>query len=922
VPGIDRPIEGIRFGRRDALAAALTALAVFVVGRLYFPSESLADAALLELARSEAHLAPSWAQYALPLLGTIHGPTFHPYVAMLNLVARVPIDTDRTILAAALFSALASMVLVLVLRQLGCRLAVAASVALAYGLGFAGRVSSPVLGETSLVHATAMLALTYALVAAHQGPVTSRFAQWTAGILLLGLAISSQILAVTALPAMLVTLNRQGGAYSTVRRGLLTIAVVASGVHVLGVLDLLQGAPAFVRSDPDWIPSAGRSAAAVAHDLGRLSEGWMKQSWAAVVTLSSALRLSGALLAILGCVLLAFRGWAWPVGLVVAGAGLGAVFAPIPLVREHLAAVIAVAWIPAGVAVDWLIAHAGGRVALGALLVPALVLPQWLAPERAGSLSTLPTKQEAMDAFVAGVASPGAIVSEDVWHDRLLVDALHRRRGRGDVVRVPADPHAVLRASRAAYSVYAFDRARDLLAADGLRFNAQPVREPLLLALQNVPRGSIVALAAGTGFADAVGYNERAPFAAFGATTSLFGRSHWVYAALGVSGQSHGALEQPRINQAMLRIDPGTPIGSTGVLASRSLELRASGASAEIVLDGTWLARTRDGAVAVVLTPSGQVVRTLTAPRQAGLRATIPASAFPVFRLEGTSLCTTLESDRVADITTLAREGGIAGRVEGSRKEVTEVALTLIRDRALAIQMETRPPRRQLNFESRSGATAHPDERDVQHEVRAAFAGAHTPTHFLLRFGGVPRTAAARIVRPRDGSRVSLCADPPRAGPFLAGDADARLDLADSTNGVFGSGWHQVEGGGAQTFRWTAAPLADLLISLREPAGVDVVLRAMPAIDAARSVSAIHLRVNDWRTEPRQMLPGWHDYEWTIPAARWRAGVNEVSVGVPAVVRPSNPGAAGQDVRPFGVAVEHIGLARAGDPAAMERARW
>jgi hypothetical protein len=917
VPATDRPLEQIRLGRRDAVAAALTALAVFMVGCLYFPNESLADAALVKLARDEADLAPSWSQYALPLLGTIHGPAFHPYVATLKLVARVPTDADRMILPAALFVALASGVLVLVLRQLGCRLAVAVSVGLAYGLGFAGRVSSPILGETSLVHATALLAITYALVAAHRAPVATRQTRWIAGVLLLGVAISSQILAVTALPAMLATFSRSSGASSTVRRLLLIVAAVACGVYVAGVLYLLQSTPAVVWSD--WIPSGGRWAAAV-HDMGPLSEAWMKQSRAVVVTLSNALRLSGTVLAILGCVLLAFRGWAWPIGLVIAGAGLGAAFAPIPLVREHLAGVIAVAWIPAGVAVDWLIAKAGGGATLGALLVPALVLPQWLAPERTSSLGPLVRKQYAIDAFVAGLASPSAIVSEDVWHDRQLLASLGRK-GRGDVVRAPADPNAVLRASRAGYTVFAFDRARDLLAAEGLRFNAHPVRETFLPALRGAPRGSIVALAAGAGFADSVVHKERAPFASFGATASLFGRSHWAYAAVGVSGRTGGALEEPHIHQAMLRIDRGMPIGSTGVRASRSLELRVSGASAEIVLDGTGLARTRDGAVAVVLTPAGQVVRTLTAPRQTGLRATIPASAFPVFRLEGTSPCTALESDRLVDITTLVHDGAIAGRVESSGTEPTEVALTLTRDRVLAIQMETRPSTRQLEFESRSDASARPDGREIEHEVQAAFRRAHTPTRFLMRFGGVPRAATARVVRPRS-ERVILCADAPRAEWFLAEDSDARLDLADSRNGVFGSGWHQVEGQGAQTFRWTAAPLADLHISLREPADVTVVVRAMPAIDAARSVSAIHLRVNEWTTDSRELRPGWHSYEWTIPAARWHAGVNEVSVGVPAVVQPSSSDAARRDARPFGVAVEHIGLARAGDLAAVERARW
>ncbi len=185
--------------------------------------------------------------------------------------------------------------------------------------------------------------------------------------------------------------------------------------------------------------------------------------------------------------------------------------------------------------------------------------------------------------------------------------------------------------------------------------------------------------------------------------------------------------------------------------------------------------------------------------------------------------------------------------------------------------------------------TAHPDyDQDA-----SLFLGARAPL------------VGARVVG--DGAGATVCAAPlPRHDPFAVAPADAVVVAVDD-DAFFAGGWHGAEGAGAGAFRWTTARAVTLVPAASSQA-VTIAVDARPAASPNDGAVTLRLTVNGGPLGERVLTAATQSYEWTVPAALWVDGTNELVLDVSRVVRPADAGAS--DTRQLGVAVSAIRLRR------------
>lgn len=148
----------------------------------------------------------------------------------------------------------------------------------------------------------------------------------------------------------------------------------------------------------------------------------------------------------------------------------------------------------------------------------------------------------------------------------------------------------------------------------------------------------------------------------------------------------------------------------------------------------------------------------------------------------------------------------------------------------------------------------------------------------------------------------------------LDGAAQGRLDVGRGPTAVLvGRGWAAAEEVDGRWLRRTQGRRSTVRVPLRRPADLLLVVHA--SAEAATSVARLGLVVNDAACGERPLIAGWSDYEFRVPAAVWRAGVNRVRL-----THATGPGADGGTPEaegpglgsPVGVAVESLRLLPAG----------
>ncbi|HWB18180.1 MAG TPA: hypothetical protein VG538_17380 [Vicinamibacterales bacterium] len=144
------------------------------------------------------------------------------------------------------------------------------------------------------------------------------------------------------------------------------------------------------------------------------------------------------------------------------------------------------------------------------------------------------------------------------------------------------------------------------------------------------------------------------------------------------------------------------------------------------------------------------------------------------------------------------------------------------------------------------------------------------------------------------------------AGRFFSrrDEASARIDVGSDDDSYVGDGWHARESDGTRTFRW-ARSRVDLLVPMAR--AMDAVVRVdLQPFPAPGRVQTLTLRVNGQSVAaPTAIAPGWQRTDITVPATRWRAGVNRLVLEFAYEARPSDVNGS-SDARPLAAAVDAV----------------
>jgi Domain of unknown function (DUF4214) len=134
-------------------------------------------------------------------------------------------------------------------------------------------------------------------------------------------------------------------------------------------------------------------------------------------------------------------------------------------------------------------------------------------------------------------------------------------------------------------------------------------------------------------------------------------------------------------------------------------------------------------------------------------------------------------------------------------------------------------------------------------------------------------------------------------------------------NDVFlGGGWYGSEGSGGDVSRWTGPePVSAMLIA---SAGIDhrLLLRMMPFDygGAPPQIATISLNAAPLARVPLDR--GWKDYTFEVPRARWREGVNFLTVAFSRARAPASLDPTARDLRPLAGRFNLIAVTPAGAP--------
>jgi hypothetical protein len=184
---------------------------------------------------------------------------------------------------------------------------------------------------------------------------------------------------------------------------------------------------------------------------------------------------------------------------------------------------------------------------------------------------------------------------------------------------------------------------------------------------------------------------------------------------------------------------------------------------------------------------------------------------------------------------------------------------------------------------------------------------------FALDFGGIPVAALAWARVDRDNpKRATVHAIPSGVWDLFssAGTQEETVTIGDERQeAIMGRGWHGPERDDARTFRWMSKREAELAVPFARTGDFTVGVTARPLTAPPSATPRLGISVNGTALEMKPMQADWGRYEWTVPAAAWRQGLNAVVLRVSDLGTPSSSGASA-DVRQLGAAVSEVAFRR------------
>lgn len=641
------------------------------------------------------------------------------------------------------------------------------------------------------------------------------------------------------------------------------------------------------------------------------------------------LGVPAALLALVAAVLLARRAdgrslvWAWAASLVAL-----AVWVP-STTSDGVRVVAGLSWLLAGVGLDWIWRSSEGRRAyISAIAVAAFLV--------IAAASTVKNNRPWHAGLAAATHVDRLLASETadrplVLAERPTLDRAHAADPSRRVARVPLAGPAVKPLHDAGQPLLAFARARGVLEHLGAQFHTVPVRAqdvslPQLLGA--LPRGSIVAAAGGPGLSYAVSPDMDPLFAAVGGSTELFGQSPGFYAVVGVSRRGGPALEQYSTEASAIDLTVGDEVGGFPVRMMAALRVVSDRSGAQVELNGELVARSTAGLALIAITPDGRLLIALGDELDDGPQVMLSGVDPPVSRLIGWEPCLTLPAGEWVDVRTAALAGGVAGWLSAPEDRLT-LYTTARRDRPVglwlggaertgatdAIDVSSGQARYRLESEEDRAELERQLDRDqppqdvdwstadLVQRVQVARRGP-----LSVELGEVPAQAYARFESTAStDAGLELCGTLSGEPRFVAdGPSATTVELAQLD--AIGWGWHDLEGEGAGSFRWSDGAEGGLLLQLNRGGQIRVDVDASSvAADLGDDEVTITLLVNGRDVADHPMAGGPQTYQWLVPAAQWKTGMNRLGLRVSSAVTPAAIGT-GDDQRSLGLALRRLEL--------------
>ena len=500
------------------------------------------------------------------------------------------------------------------------------------------------------------------------------------------------------------------------------------------------------------------------------------------------------------------------------------------------------------------------------------------------------------------------------------------------MLRVPRDQEQITRLHSLGFSVFAGDGGRTWLEHVGLAFfsvRRDPIPMTLARYLETIPRGSIVAAAAGPGLIRAIEPSERRVFGGIGGTADLFGGRESFYGIVGVRNTRRGIVERRDTVPVDLQLAAGDPIGAAVVRAMVTLRIRSDEQGGRIDVNGQPVAHTRTGLALVVLSPDGRLLDTHAIEYTGRLRIPVRPGGPSLARLRGWEPCREVGPQSWVDMSAPAAAGRV-GVLFGSAEATPEVVTYWAGSHPLRPRVDPLPSRWPVDVEVESFQTDEPGALDSLRRVldRDRFPDHSRLTRYAyvyrlhihardfgrrllaVRLDGFPDRAFARLEQ-QEGPAASLrfCGALSGTDPLLArdGNSSATSDVALDNSRFFPYGWHGVERDGPTRFRWTAAPDAEVVVEVARTGRIRVQIEASFAGESTAVDPTLSLQVNEVKLSAHAMGPGRQVYSWLVPADVWKVGVNRLRLGMSHLVIPAEV-SQNQDDRLLGAAVRMIRL--------------
>lgn len=624
------------------------------------------------------------------VLGTPHAPGYPMYVMVSHLFSYVPWGTlaFRMNVLSALLGALAVFLLYFAARALGTRPAVAASAALACGLGRAfwskAQYAKGYTLTAALVCAGVLLLLRWSQ--------TGRRSLFYWAIAVFALSIGNHLIVVSLVPALVLHALLTNRPVALAPRTLIvTLALVALGFsqYSLILIRTWQQAP-YLEARAETVGELVDvvTARRYAYEIGAFSMADVLNTRVPAVArlVSREMTWPGLAFAAIGIIWL-MRRRARDAILCLGGAA-GVIALTINMSSNEdegfLLSAFVLLWLLAAAGLEALWSLSRSRLAMAAVLIITAAVPVSLV-----AANYVPNDHHRrtfeiryFDALFERLPAKSAIVM-DKYPTNMMLN--YKLFGEGaaagrDIIMVPPNPERVAAAQKDGYRVFIFDQSRVELSKFDFRV------KPLTLKTMPFPeyledtRDDFVVVVAATPVAAAGLRSNPAAWERIGAREHLFRRAGTPYGVIGVGGTRAAALETPEGSEANLSVAAGAQIGSTESVAPADIRLRADNQTAAIWIGGKERVRTKDGAAVAIVSPRG-AVETFVLEATDGLRVPIDMSALPLFELTSASTCVDIGNLGWRDASTLPTEGRMSLRIDNYRPFLSRATFYVVGDR-------------------------------------------------------------------------------------------------------------------------------------------------------------------------------------------------------------------------------------------------